>query len=238
MIGLLYLQYALLTLALLIWAVQLCHRIPTLAATLSVPVAAGLLYDNVVLALGAILAAGPLLFALNWPRYLLEALAAPLFIPIFADLARRGGASRLAARPARLLVAAITLALMIYGLVGLVGLTLVPVVSGGGVRYVSAEFDAPVIGVAITLAGLLAGAAIWRARGWPWLAIAAIIVLVASGLSAALAPETICPVTNALEIVLMAGALECERRLRSGFAPRVNPLTTPRRGSGNGVRAR
>lgn len=223
MVGLLYLQLALLMLTLLVWAAQLRHAVPTVAATLAVPVAAGLLYDNVVLALGAALSAGPLLLSLNWPRYLLEALVAPLFLPLYADLARRAGASRLAARPARLLVTAATLGLAVYGLAGLIGLDLVATVGGGVVRYVEPTPGVPVIGVAITLAAIAAGAAIWRARGWPWLLWVAIAIFVASGASAAFGRDMICAVTNAGELALLSATLACERHLR-GRQTRMVPV--------------
>jgi hypothetical protein len=219
MVGLLYLLFALLTLALLIWALQLWRSAPTRAALLGSIIAAGLLYENLVLALGGIMAVGSLLLGLNWARYLLETLVAPLFIPTFADLARRGGATRLGARPARRLVVATILGLMFYGLVGLVDLTLVPVVNGGAARYVPVGGEVPVIGVAITLAALAFGALIWRQRGWPWLALVGIVVFVASGATAAVARDAICLVTNGTEILMMAATLGCERYMRAGPTP-------------------
>lgn len=213
MIGLLYLVYTLLMLTLMIWAVQLYRSNSTLAVTLAILVTAGLLYDNVVLYLGAIVGAGPLLLFLNWLRYLLEAIVAPFFVLIFADLDRRAGARWLSRRPAWLLVAAIIAVLMGYGVINLSTLALVPVTSYGAMRYIPATPDLPVIGIAITLAALVTGIGIWLAAGWPWLIWAALFTFVASGIAAAVGYDTICPVTNGAEIVLAATALECERRL-------------------------
>jgi len=89
MAALLSTQYALLALALLFLAAQRCRDGLTPAACVSMLIAAGLCYDNVVLALGGALLAGPLLLALNWPRYLLQALIDPLFLLSFADVYRR-----------------------------------------------------------------------------------------------------------------------------------------------------
>lgn len=218
MVGLLYLQLALLMLALLIWAVELSHSAPTVAATLAVPIAAGLLYENVILAVGATLDAGSLLLTLNWPRYLLEALVAPLFVPLYADLARRAGSGWLSTRAARLLVAAATLALVGYGVAGLIGMDLIPTDGGGIVRYVEPAPGVPVIGLAITLVAIAAGAAIWRACGWQWLLWAAIATLVVSGAAAPFGRDVICAVTNAGELLLLAATLACERHLRGGRA--------------------
>jgi hypothetical protein len=221
MAALLYLQYALLALTLLLWAVQLWRTQPTYTTRLSMLIAVGLLYDNSVLTLGASVPAGPLLLALNWPRYVLHALVAPLFIPVFADLSRRTGVRLMTARPSRLLVVCATLALVGYGLTGLGALELTPVATGGAVRYAAAVFGPPVIGLAIVIAALAAGAAIWCAGAWPWLAWAALAALLGSG-AAAQSPELICLVTNATELLLLATALACERRLRAGRAARVS----------------
>lgn len=160
---LLYLQYALLALTLLLWVAQLWRTRLTYIAWLSMLIAAGLLYDHSVLTLGVVVPAGPLLLALNWPRYLLQALMAPLFIPVFADLSRRAGVRLMNARSSSLLVVFTTLTLVGYGLVGFGALELTPVAAGRAVRYVAAAAGPPVIGLAIVIAALAAGAAIWRA---------------------------------------------------------------------------
>ncbi len=213
MVGVLYLQYVLLALALVVWAAHLWRSVPTLAAALAVVVAAGLLYDNLVLAVGAVLDAGPLLLALNWPRYWLEALVAPLFVPIAANLARRAGAAQLGAHATQWLVGATTLALMLYGLAGLNRLVLMPVSSGGAVRYVATVVEPPVIGLACTFAALVAGVAIWRARGWSWLTWAALVVFVAGGAAAAFGRDAICVVTNTVEMLPLVAMLAWERHL-------------------------
>lgn len=223
MAALLYALYALLALALLTLAARRCRTAPTPAAYISVPIALGLLYDNVVLALGAVLVAGPLLLALNWPRYLLQALIAPLFLPIFADVYRRAGAAGRFVRLAWPLAIVATLALMGYGLVGLGALDLVPTSGFGITRYASAATGPPVIGVAIAGAALAAGAAIWRACGWPWLAWAALAMLIGSGASAALGRDILCLVTNAGELLLLAAVPACARYLQRRARPAEPP---------------
>lgn len=221
MAGLLYLQYALVALALLIGAVWLWHDAPTRAALLAVPIAGALFYDNVILALGPVLGAGPLLLALNWPRYLLVALVAPLFVPLFADLGGRAGVTWLNARPIGLLVAAITLVLAGHELALVRTLTLEPLVSSGAVRYVPVAPGPPLVGLAIVLAALAVGTVIWRARRWPWLALAALAAIIGSGAATALGREAICLVTNAVELVLLAAALAWERQ---PHLERVGPI--------------
>ncbi len=222
MVALLYTEYALLALALLFLAAQRCRDGPTPAACVSIPIAAGLCYDNVVLALGGALLAGPLLLALNWPRYLLQALIAPLFLLSFADVYRRAGAAGLSARAAQRLALAAALALMGYGLAGLGALELVPLSGWGITRYVSASTSPPVIGVAVALAALATGAAIWRVCGWPWLAWTALAMLIGCGASTALGRDGVCLVTNAAELLLLATVLAGTRYLRLGHC-RVSP---------------
>lgn len=216
MAAILYALYALLALALLFLAVWRCRTAPTPAAGVSIPVALGLLYDNVVLVLGAVLVAGPLLLALNWPRYLLQTLIAPLFLPILADLYRRAGAAGRFARPAWPLALAATLALMGYGLAGLGTLELLPTSGFGITRYVSAATGPPVIGVTVAGVALAAGVATWRACGWPWLAWAALALLIGSGASTALGRDVMCLVTNAGELLLLAAVLACAWHLHVG----------------------
>jgi hypothetical protein len=221
MAGVIHLQYMLLNFILLVWAVWLVRARSSRLAMLAMPLAAGLCYDNAVLALGALLEAGPILLGLNWTRYMLHALFAPLFVLALIDLASRSGAGLLTTRKVRLLIATTLIALIGYGLISLSALTLVPFSSGGAVRYVSATIDPPVIGLALTLIALASGVVIWRVSGWSWIFWAALALLLGSGLTGILGRGSICLVTNALEIVLLGAILACERKVQRVGAERL-----------------
>jgi len=87
----LYWLSALVLLAFAVWQASLLSRTGSMAALFTLIVTLGLVYDNGIIAAGSLIGTGPLLEALNWPRYVIHAFATPLLVMVSFDLARRFG---------------------------------------------------------------------------------------------------------------------------------------------------
>lgn len=168
----------------------------------------GLVYDNGVLVLGNVVGEGATLRASNWARYWIHALCTPLLIAFAAGAASRAGVK--GTRAPWFLGAAwhLTAAMIVYGVVVEVPSALEPTGAGGVLRYEPAGgSSAPVPALVTNLALIVGGIALWRARGWRWLALAGIGALVGFGLAPLGAPE----VTGQIaEVVLIAGIAATE----------------------------
>ncbi|MEV0248637.1 hypothetical protein AB0H76_18700 [Nocardia sp. NPDC050712] len=161
----------------------------------------GLAYDSAVVGLGAWLGTGDVLHALSIGRYVGHVLVTPLLVVWVADrvFARRGIGPWLVAA-----------GLVAWGAVTeLIGLHLVPKSFADTLRYVPDHPGGPPIpALIVSVVLLVAGIALWRKQGWPWLALAGIVLIVASGAAVALPP-----LGNAGEAVLLAALVAAERRL-------------------------
>lgn len=145
----------------------------------------GLAYDNLSIAVGAILPEGDLLRALNVPRYWIHALTTPtMIISAFGALRLTGS------KFAQSKVWHVVICLVATALIGLssyeniIHLTLAPEVQGGVTRYVN-TFDllkGPPISPVVTITlVLIFGIVLWRNVKFPWLFAAALVEFLAAG---------------------------------------------------------
>ncbi|MGW0434287.1 hypothetical protein ACWDV4_17335 [Micromonospora sp. NPDC003197] len=204
--------YALAYVVLLAWLIRLGTRHGFATPSVVVlPVVAGLLYDNGLIALGAVVGEGPLLENLNLVRFWSHALLTPL-LTIFAwDAVRRAGVrwagTRIAAAGAILL----TLALVAIELVTeLAKLTLEPTLEYGTLRYTPAESDGPPIMVlTIALVQLIASVIVFRKQRWPWFMVGAALMIVASAVPLPLPTGAM---TNLFELILLTSLVATKTR--------------------------
>jgi hypothetical protein len=208
MISLLFAAFALAHLCLTVWLVRsaLSRRSPH--TWLVAVVAAGLVYDNGIVALGSTIGAGDLLLALNLPRFVVHALVTPLLIVFAAGAARDAGLAWARPRAVRAGFWLLTAALVVYGVVTeLVGLTLVPGREGDALRYSAAESALPVPAVATVVVLLVVGVALLvRARSG-WMLLGAAVMFAASAV-----PAVPLAVGNLGEVALIAGLALTARR--------------------------
>jgi hypothetical protein len=201
MTSLLFGAFALAHLFLTAWLVRLAlvRRSPYIWPAAAV--AAGLVYDNGIVALGSTIGAGDLLLALNLPRFVVHALVTPLLIVFAAGAARDSGLAWARPRAVRAGFWLLAAALIVYGIVTeLVGLTLVPGHEGDALRYSAAESAVPVPAVTTVLVLLLVGAALLvRARSG-WMLLGAAVMFAASAV-----PTAPLAVGNLGEVALIAG---------------------------------
>lgn len=192
---------------------------PSLPLRLTLITVLALPYDSLVLAAGRRVGEGPLLRALNWPRFLLHVLAVPPLVLAEALLARRAGvgwARHRAALPLAALVAGVTLAAGAAG--ELLTLDLAPHYHGDVLYYSHADRDGPPLGAVVFLvATVVYGGAIWAHARWPWVALAALYTLLVqaapgAGLRGAL--------VNTGEVLIVAALLRAERRFAAAPALR------------------
>lgn len=179
------------------------HRSYTLIV---VAVGLGLVYDNAILGIGRWFEHGSTLEVLSYPRFWIHALITPLLIIVGVGAARTlaGGWAR--NRMAHAAVCLVATGLVAWGvMVEILRLELEEQTEAGLSSYGNANAGAPVPAIATILILLAFGAWVWKAAGWPWLAVAAGVMLVGSGLGAISGL-----LTNIGELTLIAGLVATE----------------------------
>lgn len=189
-----------------------------------VAVGLGLVYDNAVLGIGRWIEHGSTLEALSLPRFWVHALVTPLLVIVGFGAARSlaGGWAR--SRVAHAGFCLLATALVAWGVViDIVRLELEEQSDGGIVSYGNAAAGAPVPAIATILVLLAFGLWVWRAAVWPWLAVAAGVMFVASGLGSISGL-----LTNVGELTLIAGLVATEERAgRRSTTPRTTERREP-----------
>lgn len=138
-------------------------------------VAAALVYDNGVIALGRPLGERDLLEGLNAGRFAGHALFTPLLIVVGARLVRAG-------RPLLTAAAGLTAVLVALGVhTDIVRLRLAPERYADTLRYVNDNAAGPPVPAIVAILVLVgAGAVLWRRDGWPWLFAGAVVMFAAA----------------------------------------------------------
>jgi hypothetical protein len=225
--SLLYPTYAIACAALLAWGALLLVRRPRASTAIVLLVGFGVFYDNLVLAIGALLgdAAGPgdALLALSVPRFVLHQLVLPWLVYAAWDMASQAGHAWAATRWARPLAVVLSVTVMAAGIATrLVGLQLEPEIADGVLRYVAVGTAGPPIVsiVSIGFAGL-AGLVFWRRDRWPWIVVAAVAVFVAEAFPDEAVRRAI---GSAFEVIFLAALLLTQQRLDTGRLGRAAGL--------------
>lgn len=224
----LYWLSAAVLLVLAIWLSSLLARTGSLAAACTLIVTLGLVYDNGVIAAGNLIGAGPLLEALNWPRYVIHAFATPLLVMVSFNLARRFGLQWASRSGWRLGFWALTVLLIGYGVVvELLPLSLVAENNDGIVSYGpagGAGFPLPAIVTMLPLTVI--GIILWIRRGWPWLAVGSLLAFAGFGVAPALDFTVLGQIA---EVVLIGGIALSESHLTNDTALRRPAAARPLR---------
>lgn len=215
MVSLVFAVFSLLHLCLTVWLVRLALVRRSAFIWPVVAVAAGLVYDNGVVALGSTLGPGEPLLALSLPRFVVHALATPLLIVFALGAARDLGLTWARRRMVQAGFWLLTAALIVYGVVAdLVGLTLVPEREGDALRYTAAESVAPIPSVVTIVVLLVVGAALLVRARTGWMLLGAALMLAASAV-----PDAPLVVGNLGEIALIAGLALTARKMGRSPVP-------------------
>lgn len=209
-----YIGFALAQLALAIWAIVLFSRRRSLGAfTVALPIAL-LVWDNAVVALGAIIGDGPLLIALSWPRFVGHALLTPIWILTAFEYARRVGAPRLQGRGSFVAEWALYGAMAALGfLKAVILLKFEPVAQGDLFYYTNGGgFPGPPIpALVMVVVVIVAGYVVFRRTGWIWMLVGGVVMFVAAAVPINVAGFI---VSNAGEVAISLALVATERFLQ------------------------
>ncbi len=176
---------------------------------LPVIVITGLVYDNLVIAMGGFIGAGEPLKALNAPRFVIHGLATPLLMIWGFGVARRAGLGWAQSRRNHIIMCTAATLLIALGLYSdVIRLDLVLKVEQGITRYVNiGGIKGPPIPSIITIIVLIViGIGIWRKGKSAGLAVGSTLMFIG-----AMAGTALLGVGNAAEIAMSAGILSGQR---------------------------
>jgi hypothetical protein len=178
------------------WAVHLTNQYKAPGAPLVAIIAAGLVYDNLIISLGTTFGAGSLLELMSLPRFAMHALLTPLMMIAVTQIGIAGGIRWVGTRPWRIGIGLLTVAMIALGAFEhLIGLDIVPACFDGILRYTAnlhpSHFCTPedqaVLGsgppipaIVANIVTLIIGFALWRRCGWPWLLLGALTMFAAA----------------------------------------------------------
>jgi len=179
-----------------LWCLNLFRAYRAAGAAIIALIAVGLVYDNLIIALGTTIGIGPLLQNLSWPRFAMHALLTPFMIIAVTQIAVAGGVRWAAAPVWRIIAWLLVVAMAVYGaLEHLVGLQTFPACFDGIVRYTTnlspshfcfegqeavAGAGPPIPSIVGNIITLAVGIALWRSHAWPWLAAGALVMFAAA----------------------------------------------------------
>jgi hypothetical protein len=162
----------------------------------------GLIYDNLVLAMGSLIGEGPFLEGLNGMRYWFHAFFTPLLILFSWTAIRMTGIHWLKERTGFILAGVLTVAMIIAELVqNTLGLKLESARNYGVLSYEAAGSHGPpimIIGVTIVL--LIAGIILWKKLKWKWMAAGVILMGIGSAVPIPIESDA---ATNGFELILL-----------------------------------
>ena len=183
MLTVLYGLFALIQLALGIWAVALYRRRRSVGAfTVALPIVL-LVWDNAVVALGAAMGEGALLRLLSYPRFAGHALLTPIWIVTAFEFGRRAGVPWLQSRSSRIAEWSLYGVMVLLGVIrSLVLLDMQPVSQAELVYYTNkGGFPGPPIpALVMVLVVIVIGFALLRRLGWPWMLAGGVVMFVAA----------------------------------------------------------
>ncbi|MGI9291565.1 MAG: hypothetical protein ACR2QG_09865 [Gammaproteobacteria bacterium] len=172
------------------------HKAP--GAWLVAMIAAALMYDNLIVSLGASIGIGPTLEMLSWPRFIMHALLTPFMMIAVTQMAVAGGIRWADTQQWRVIVWLLVVAMIAVGTYkGLIGLEIFPACFDGIIRYtanlspiffcdesaVATQSSGPPIpSIVGNLITLVVGFYLWRHQGWVWLGVGALAMFIAASI--------------------------------------------------------
>lgn len=210
------------------WGITLITRLGRIVPSdVVVLVAAALVYDNSILALGRFIGEGSLLEGLNLARYWIHAVLTPLLVVVAwhatARLDVRWARSRIAAGLAGLVVVALVVLEIVTVLARL---SIEPRRQFGVLSYSDPTSQGPPLMVlVVALALIVAGAVVWRRTGWPWLLVGAAVMTLGSAVPV---PIDSGAVTNAFELVLLTSIMATKQHQDRSAGPPRTPSSPSR----------
>jgi len=188
--------YALVHFCIFVWCVHLARAYEAPGAAIVAMIAAGLVYDNLVISLGMTIGAGYFLQMLSWPRFAMHALLTPFMLIAVTQIAGAGGIRWADSDRWRKFVWVLVAALIAFGAFEhLIGLETFPACFDSVMRYTTNLYPAhfcfegqetvsgsgpPIPSIVGNILTLIIGFALWRSSGWPWLMVGALLMFMAA----------------------------------------------------------
>ncbi|SDN05241.1 hypothetical protein SAMN05518871_103155 [Psychrobacillus sp. OK028] len=210
----LYIMYAVLYTALLIWGLNGIRKYDLKKWTSVIYIVILLLiYDNAILATGKWIGEGELLESLNFARFCLHALITPLLVMYSVGTLRESGITW--ARKKWLVIVGLiyTLCLIVLEFsTEVIGLELEVVKEYGVVSYSNVEeaTGPPIMVLLVTVILIVASAILWKKTKWPVFFIGAVVMTIGSAVPINIESGA---VTNAFELFLIFTLIWTKRRL-------------------------
>ncbi|GAM16546.1 hypothetical protein [Mesobacillus selenatarsenatis] len=195
--------YSLIYLFLFLWGLKLSIKYGFFSwLNVLLLVTFGLVYDNLVLAMGSVVGKGSFLEALNEMRYWFHAFFTPLLILFSWAAIRKTGIDWLKGQAGFVLAGVFTLAMIIAELIqNTLGLKLESAQKYGVLSYESAgSHGPPILIIGVTVALLLAGIILWKKLKWKWMAFGVILMGIGSAVPIPLESDA---ATNGFELLLL-----------------------------------
>ncbi len=175
----------------------------------------GLIYDNLMIAVGSFIGEGALLKNLNAGRFIIHALITPTMMIFGLGILRNAGVKWTQGKTAHILVCVFATLLIGLGVyTDILLLDLQPRDVLGTLRYANeGGIKGPPIPAILTIIFLIgAGISLWRKTSWKWLALGALFMFIA----AAMGMGDMVFISNLGEVVLgVANVLTAKRFLNS-----------------------
>lgn len=148
-------------------------------------VLAGLLYDNLIIAIGSLIGENSLLKILSAGRFYIHAFFTPTMIIFGFGVLRNADVKWAQGKTAHIVVCMFTTLLIALGVYSdILRLDLQTKIVGDILRYVNeGGIKGPPVPAILTIIFLItAGISLWRSTGWKWLAIGSIFMFIAAGM--------------------------------------------------------
>ena len=188
-----YLQTAL-QLALFVWLLRVRKATGAVAATVLIVPQLGLIYDNLIVAIGGLIGFGAPLLALSWPRFWIHWLFGGWLIIASGSILRLAGFGWAQARWVMAAFCLLTVGLIAYDLHLFWTTTLYPVCELGLVRYstavspekfcfadqVAVRGEFPVAAIITCLVVIAVGAVLMIRRKFPWMFIGGVLMFISA----------------------------------------------------------
>ncbi len=194
-------------LCLFIWGIFLARKSGLLQLThLLLLVIIGLIYDNLIIAIGKFIGEGNVLERLSYVRFLLHALFTPTLILFAFGICKRLGLPWSKKTIWKIVFSLTTLGLILYELLASVsGLELEPNWEDGILTYTSnGHSDSPIMVIIVTVILGIIGFILTRKFHFPWLLLGTIIMISGGILTIWIKNSSI---MNLLELLLMIALL-------------------------------
>ena len=209
----LHLLYASAQFGMVLWAMHLYHHSRNIYLILLLVMLVGLIYDNLIVAIGRLIGEGNLLKSLNMLRFLAHKASIPLMVLLTAKLAQEADLAWADSLFVRSGVWAITLGLILIGIfTNVLGFKLESVTFAGTLRYREAQGNSLLIPAIVTTIWIaVVGTSIWCKISSPWMVIGALSMLIGG----AVPTQTVgLAISSGAEVILSLSLLVTEYQLQ------------------------